>query len=410
MGGSIKCMGQIQMANMIFSRITKCECWFSDAVVYFLEFHISGVFSFLGNKSKRNVNIESEEPAKKRICVEIRDNCLIHCTETSGDLSSLQDTQSWTTLLRAAEIRQYTPILDIAKTVTGEEPPDIKYHRKCRSIFTMKRDLDKICKDANKFNESIVTERRLSMREPPTKNTIYNRVCIFCDKVSKYSKGQHVREKLVQCMDLRADESIRRIATAKNDGKILALVSRDLVAAEGCYHRSCYKAYTWHKESSTSTTSEDEESYARIESAAYEMLFDHVRVHILETPKLVRLTDLTRTMLCFMEDLGVAEAKESTKTHLRRKLEAEFGSMLQFEDLLGNSRLFVIPGTLSRLQLAKELAECLQQQQSQCKASSTEEIRRVALELRKAICSKKAVDEFCAISPTWTSSLGISQC
>ena len=79
-------------------------------------------------------------------------------------------------------------------------------------------------------------------------------------------------------------------------------------------------------------------------------------------------------MLCFMEDLGVAEAKESTKTHLRRKLEAEFGSMLQFEDLLGNNRLFVIPGTLSRLQLAKDLAECLQQQQSECKASSTEEI------------------------------------
>ena len=76
-------------------------------------------------------------------------------------------------------------------------------------------------------------------------------------------------------MDLRADESIRKIATAKNDSKILAIASRDLVAAEGCYHRSCYKAYTWHKKSSTSTTSvtsEDEESYARIESAAYEML------------------------------------------------------------------------------------------------------------------------------------------
>ena len=83
----------------------------------------------------------------------------------------------------------------------------------------------------------------------------------------------------------------------------------------------------------------------------------------------------------------MAEAQGSTKTHLRRKLEAEFGSMLQFEDLLGNNRLFVIPGTLSRLQLAKDLAECLQQQQRECKASSTEEIRRVALELRKAICS-----------------------
>ena len=323
------------------------------------------VFSFIGNKSKRNVNIELEEPAKKRLCVEIRDNCLIHCTETSGDLSSLQDSQSWTTLLRAAEIRQYTSVLDIANTVTGEEPPQIKYHRKCRSIFTMKGDLDKICKDANKFNESFITERRLSVRKTPTKITVYERSCIFCDKVSKYAKGQHVQKKLVQCMDLRADESIRRIATARNDVKMVAVVSRDLVAAEGCYHRSCYKAYTWQKESSTytsSVTSKNEESYARVECAAYQMLFDHVRTRILETPKLVTLTDLTRMMLGFMQDLGVGEAKESTKTHLRRKLKVEFGSMLQFEDLVGNNRLFVIPGTLSRLQLAKDLAKVLQQQ------------------------------------------------
>ena len=178
---------------------------------------------------------------------------LIHCTETSGDLSSLQDTQSWTTLLRAAEIRQYTLI--------------------------------------------------------------------------------------------HADESIRKIATAKNDSKILAIASWDLVAAEGCYHRSCYKAYTWHKKSSTSTTSvtfENEESYARIVSTAYEMLFDHVRAHILETPKLVRLADLTRMMLCFMDDLGVAEAKESTfAENLRQSLEVCYSLKTLIKHLLRKSYVFV---------------------------------------------------------------------
>ena len=85
-----------------------------------------------------------------------------------------------------------------------------------------------------------------------------------------------------------------------------------------------------------------------------------------------------------MKDLGVTETKESTKTHLRRKLEAEFGSLLQFEDLLANNRVFVIPENLSRLQLAKEVAR-LQQQQCECQASTTDVIRRFALELRKAI-------------------------
>ena len=85
-----------------------------------------------------------------------------------------------------------------------------------------------------------------------------------------------------------------------------------------------------------------------------------------------------------MKDLGATETKEFTKTHLRRKLEAEFGSLLQFEDLLGNNRVFVIPKNLSRLQLTKEVAR-LQQQQCECQASTTDDIRRVALELQKAI-------------------------
>ncbi len=36
------------------------------------------------------------------------------------------------------------------------------------------------------------------------------------------------------------------------------------------------------------------------------------------------------------------EIKESTRTHFRRKLEGEFGDMLEFEDLFGNKRVFVI--------------------------------------------------------------------
>jgi len=52
-----------------------------------------------------------------------------------------------------------------------------------------------------------------------------------------------------------------------------------------------------------------------------------------------------------MKDLSIMETKESSKTHLRRKLETESGSLLQFEDLLGNNR--VIPANFSGLKLAK---------------------------------------------------------
>ena len=213
--------------------------------------------------------------------------------------------------------------------------------------------------------------------EPPTKSTTYKRVCIFYDKVSKYAKGKDVREKLIQCIDLRADQNIRKTALAKNDSKLLAIVSRDLEAAEACYHGTCCREYTRPKPetgtSSTSSFTSQDDEYACTEAAAYEKLFDYVRNNVLVTPNLIRLTDLTQTMISYMKDLGIKETKESSKTHLRRKLELELGSLLQFEDLLGNNR---------------EVAR-LQHLQCEGQASLIDDIRRVALELRKAICYKE---------------------
>ena len=115
--------------------------------------------------------------------------------------------------------------------------------------------------------------RRVSIRGSSNIFTTYERICIFCEK-PKYFKGIRNREPFVQCQDMRTDSSIRKIATQKNDtSKILALVSRELVAAEACYHRTCYRSYTRPEASSivnpdmSSESSDDE--YARLESDAY---------------------------------------------------------------------------------------------------------------------------------------------
>ena len=72
-------------------------------------------------------------------------NCIIHCSNDESDaLVSPQDLDSRKTLLWAAEIRQHTDILDVAKTLEEGQIPQIEYHRKCRSIFTMKKLLDSI--------------------------------------------------------------------------------------------------------------------------------------------------------------------------------------------------------------------------------------------------------------------------
>ena len=79
-----------------------------------------------------------------------------------------------------------------------------------RYIFTLKGDLDSICKDRIQCNKPELSERGSSIREPPTKSTAYKRVCIFYDKVTKYAKGKDVWEKLIQCIDLHADEKYQK--------------------------------------------------------------------------------------------------------------------------------------------------------------------------------------------------------
>ena len=50
--------------------------------------------------------------------------------------------ESWLTLLDADKVRKHVPILDIARQLWNNKIPNGLYHRQCRSIFKMKRDLE----------------------------------------------------------------------------------------------------------------------------------------------------------------------------------------------------------------------------------------------------------------------------
>ena len=52
------------------------------------------------------------------------------------------------------------------------------------------------------------------------------------------------------------------------------------------------------------------------------------------------MVDLREKLMIYMRSLGAPELSESTKKHFRRRLEKEFGDLLQFEDLLSNNKLF----------------------------------------------------------------------
>ena len=102
----------------------------------------------------------------------------------------------WLTLLEAAKIRKHKPILDIAVTLGENEiPGNLVYHRKCRSLFTVKRDLEASkskVDEASEVEESNNSAKR-PCRRPSSETRVYNPVCIICNK-DKYLKVPRSRE------------------------------------------------------------------------------------------------------------------------------------------------------------------------------------------------------------------------
>lgn len=148
----------------------------------------------------------------------------------------------------------------------------------------MKKLLDAITREPSSSafeNAEEGTSRRAS-RGVPSMPRVYDELCIFCVKSSKYQKGQNTRESLIQCSELCADDRIRKAAGIKLDQRMLAITSRELVATEGHYQRSCYRAYTRVVEPAASSQAKEqsgnaEELFQTAEKYSYEELFLYIR-------------------------------------------------------------------------------------------------------------------------------------
>ena len=258
--------------------------------------------------------------------------CLIHCSDEDGALVCPDSVESWKTLRWAAEIRRREEILGIAVN-SPDELPEVYYHRKCRSILTMKNDLDRIhtneTTEGGKDTESAEDgegKRRASIRGTPSTSRVYEKVCIFCEKKDKYKKGSRTRESLMQARQLRTDTSVRNVAELKMDSCVLALLSRELVAAEAHYLRSCYRQYTNISSASGELSTEPDEntideSSANAEGVALAKLFDCIRNDIFVNKSIVELSKLNEMLKAFMLDGRIEETKPSTSKNLKPKLE-----------------------------------------------------------------------------------------
>ena len=64
----------------------------------------------------------------------------------------------------------------------------------------------------------------------------------------------------MQFLEFHAVDSIKKAATLKNDFLMLSLLSQDLIALEGHYHKSCYREYTQKVENLSTFSNESKSS------------------------------------------------------------------------------------------------------------------------------------------------------
>ena len=102
--------------------------------------------------------------------------CIIHCSSDDSKPATLQSVESWKSLLRAAQIRQHTPLLELSTGLQENQVPHIQYHRKCCSVFTMKCQLDAILNKGNQNQgpdvEAKDTSTRKSSRAAPSTSQV----------------------------------------------------------------------------------------------------------------------------------------------------------------------------------------------------------------------------------------------
>lgn len=281
-------------------------------------------------------------------------------------------------------------ILSVKVDSDNEVPDGVFYHRKCRSMFTIKRELNRIvAKTKQNEKASLVEEssreRRASIRSNPSTSRVYEKECIFCGKKDKYKKG--IKEGLTQARELRVNDSVRKAAISKQDSRILTILSRDLVAAEGHYHHTCYRHYTNIKESDKGEESEedDDSDYVKAESSALSRMFDYIRNDLFKNNDIIELSKLSEMLRGWISESGVKEVKLSTTKHIRRKLNDEFGDSLLTIQTESN-RVLVYPDSLTREELVLSNYK-LQKEVNILKAahSNITSAKEVAYEIRQSV-------------------------
>jgi len=113
-------------------------------------------------------------------------------SEVDSNLVTPKYIDSSKTLLKAADIRNYKPVLEVAKPVEeGAIPTSVMDHKKCRILFTMK--LSRAKRDEKNTENPMEIQKRITW-QAPSNNWTYDQICIFSTKRDPLERVLSLRE------------------------------------------------------------------------------------------------------------------------------------------------------------------------------------------------------------------------
>ena len=271
-----------------------------------------------------------DSPTKKAR-KEPMETCIIHMSSAQNDpqiRTMVKNSQSWDPLLDAAKIRNFIPILDLAAGCQPGEIPDVKYHKNCRSMFVMKKNLERIQNQQSVSGETQSDEelvRKSARKSDKNAGRLFDDNCIFCDKKVRYIKANK-KEIAQPCSTKNAEENIKKWATLKNDTKILALASRELLAGEARYHRTCQKDYTRECEEKSEV-----HEMSDYEEISFNKIFEFLRRDLFQNPRIIKFKELSDKLFENMMTNGAENIdRKNKKVKLKKMLEIEFDKKPSF--------------------------------------------------------------------------------
>ena len=129
------------------------------------------------------------------------------------------------------------------------------------------------------------------------------------------------------------------MAQAKNDQRISAISTDELVAKEASYHKSCHRDYTRdYQEKSSKVAESEKEEYVAVEEELFE-LRDH--------PDLMEYTKLTDIVETVRKN---GETNDSVILHFKKNLHCKIQlSLSVFYFIIVDRKTYVYPGTLLKI-------------------------------------------------------------